>query len=62
MDRKHWEERQNCGHAHKSIAAAGACGARHYAAKYVRGTWQANAAWHGYTIHDQDGRRVGGEQ
>jgi len=53
-----WEERRNCGHAHRTIEAAEACGAKHYASRYVRGSWTANAAWHGYTIHDQDGHRV----
>lgn len=53
-----YEERRNCGHAHRTIEAAEACGAKHYANRYVRGSWTANAAWHGYTIHDQDGHRV----
>lgn len=54
----YWEERKNCGHLHKTIDAALLCGAKHYAAKYVNGSWQASAAWHGYTVHDQDGRRA----
>ena len=58
-DYERWEERKNCGHAHRTEAAALACGEKHYAAKYVRGSWQASADWHGYTVHDQDGRRVG---
>jgi len=52
------EERKHCGHAHRTVEAAYRCGSRHYASKYVRGSWQANAAWHGYTVHDQDQRRV----
>lgn len=55
---RQYEEREHCGHAHRTIAAAEACGARHYASRYVRGSWTANAAWHGYTVHTQDGRRV----
>lgn len=58
QDYKRWEERQNCGHAHKSPAAAEACGKKHYTAKYVNGSWQACAAWHGYTVHDEIGQRV----
>jgi len=60
MDREHWEERRNCGHKHKSVDAAEACGKRHYGAhinKYTH-SWEANADWHGYTVHDQHGRRV----
>lgn len=59
-DRRYWEERRNCGHLHKTIKTAEACGARNYNAKYVNGAWRASAAWHGYTVHDQDGRRVEG--
>lgn len=58
MDYDLWEERQNCGHLHKTIKAAEACGKKNYDAKYVNGSWQASAAWHGYTVHDQDGRRT----
>ncbi len=57
-DYQRWEERKNCGHAHKTPGAALECGKKHYAAKYVNGSWQARAAWHGYKIHDQHGRRV----
>jgi hypothetical protein len=55
---KRWEEVKNCGHAHKTVEAAEQCGAKHYAAKYVNGSWQASAAWHGYCVHNQDGERV----
>jgi len=53
-----YEEREHCGHAHKTMHAAETCGERHYASCYVRGSWQANAAWHGYRVHDQNGSRV----
>lgn len=56
-----WEERRNCGHAHQTVAAAEKCGERLYNSRYVRGSWQANADWHGYTIHDQTERRARGE-
>jgi len=58
MDYKRWEEHRNCGHAHKTIEAAERCGEKNYGAKYVNGSWQANAAWHGYRVHNQDGERV----
>ena len=58
-DYKRWEERKNCGHRHRTAAAAEKCGAKHYDAKYVNGSWQASAAWHGYRVHNQDGERVG---
>ena len=60
MDYKRWEERVNCGHAHKTVAAAEACGAKHYDSRYVNGSWQASARWHGYTVHNQNGERVNG--
>lgn len=53
-----WEEREHCGHAHKTIEAAEACGAKHYNSRWVNGSWTACAAWNGYTIHNQDGERV----
>lgn len=53
-----WEERKNCGHHHRSIDAAQKCGEKHYAAKFINGSWQASAAWHGYRIHDAEGRRI----
>lgn len=58
-DYKRWEERRNCGHAHRSIGAAEKCGAKHYNSRYENGTWTASAAWHGYTVHNQNGERVG---
>lgn len=58
QDYQYWEERRNCGHLHRTIKAAEECGKKHYDAKYVNGSWQANADWHGYTVHDQDERRV----
>src|SRR5215472_19129965 len=57
-DYRYWEERRTCGHLHKSYAAAQKCGAAHYDAHYVRGSWQANADWHGYSVHNQDGERI----
>ena len=57
-DYRYWEERIHCGHAHKTYAAAEKCGAAHYNARYVHGSWQANADWHGYKIHNQEGERV----
>lgn len=41
-----------CGHKHKTLTAAEVCGTRLYAAKTVRGNWQANARWHDYYIID----------
>lgn len=58
MDYRRWEERRNCGHLHKTPEAALACGERNYNARYVRGSWTASAAWHGYKVHNQDGERV----
>src|SRR5881394_1116761 len=57
-DNRYWEERRDCGHLHKSIAAAEACGKSHYGARYVNGSFRANADWHGYRIHNQHGERV----
>ena len=57
-DRERWAERRNCGHLHKTVEAAEACGKRQYAQKWINGSWRASAAWHGYTVHDQDLRRV----
>jgi hypothetical protein len=54
-----FEARKHCGHAHRTIEAAEACGAKHYDSHYdAHGSWTANADWHGYTIHNQDGERV----
>jgi hypothetical protein len=57
-DYQRWEERRNCGHLHKSYEAAERCGTKLYNARYVHGSWQASAAWHGWLIHNQDGERV----
>ena len=57
-DYRRYEERRNCGHAHRDVTAAEICGSRLYGARYVRGAWQANADWHGYTIHNQDSEPV----
>lgn len=57
-DYKSWEERMNCGHTHKTFEAALACGKKNYAEKWVNGSWQASAAWHGYTVHNQNGERI----
>jgi hypothetical protein len=59
-DYTRWEERMNCGHAHKTEEAARKCGEKNYDAKYVNGSWQASAAWHGYTVHNQNGERLTG--
>jgi hypothetical protein len=58
MDYSRWEERKNCGHAHKTIEAAKRCGAKLYNSRYEGGSWTASAAWHGYKVHDQFERRV----
>jgi len=55
---RRYEESRDCGHLHKSYEAAQRCAAKLYKARYVRGTWQANAAWHDYRVHNQDGERV----
>ena len=57
-DRKRFEERRNCGHAHKTLEAAERCGATHYGAHYTNGSWQACADWYGYTIHNQNEERA----
>lgn len=51
MDGRCMEVRRDCGHRHLTVEAAERCGEMHYASRYVRGSWQANADWHGYTIH-----------
>ena len=56
--RRYWEARRECGHKHKTYAAADACGKKRADAKYVCGSWQANADWYYYKIHNQDGERV----
>lgn len=54
-----YEERRSCGHLHRTIKAARACGAKLYDAHYVNGSnWEANADWCNYTVHNQDGERV----
>jgi hypothetical protein len=60
VDYRRWEERRNCGHLHRTVDAAEACGAKHYASHIneLTHSWEANADWHGYTVHDQDGKRV----
>lgn len=57
-DYRRYEERVNCGHKHRTVQAAESCGARQYNARYVHGSWRANADWHGYTVHNQDGEPV----
>lgn len=52
---KYYETSIECGHKHRTIGAAEACGEKHYDAGYRNGSWTANAAWHGYTVHDQNG-------
>jgi hypothetical protein len=48
-----------CGHKHKSLATAHACGRRLYRSRYVRGSWTAVARWHGYyVVHNETGHRV----
>ena len=41
-----------CGHAHKTLAAAVACGKKLYASRYVHGSWTANAHWHDWYVVD----------
>lgn len=48
-----------CEHKHKTVKTACKCGEKLYASKYVRGSWQANAAWHDwYVIDNVTGRKV----
>lgn len=72
-DRKYWEERANCGHAHKTIANAEACMAK-LTRRYcnhgrVAGTpcsqclgyaqsHSTSARWYGATVHNQDSERI----
>ena len=57
-DYRRMEEARDCGHLHRTPEAASDCGERLYNARYVRGSWTANAAWHGYAVHNQDGERL----
>lgn len=73
-DYKKWEEREHCGHAHKSIRAAEACMAK-LTRRYcnhgrVAGTacgqclgyaqsQSTSARWYNAIIHNQDSERVG---
>jgi hypothetical protein len=54
----YWEEKVNCGHAHRTIEAAERCGAKHYDSRYENGSWTASQRWHGYRVHDNMERRV----
>jgi len=50
---------RECGHAHRSIKAAVACGDKHYDAHYgATGSWNANADWHNFKIIDQSGDKL----
>ena len=73
MDRKRWEERATCGHAHKNIEAARACLAKKQRSycnhgrpagatcKHCYGCAKSDttsALWYNGAIHNQDGERV----
>ena len=45
-----------CGHNHRTPEAAEKCGTRLYAAKTVRGSWQACATWHGWYVLSSNAR------
>ena len=53
---------RTCGHAHKSWQAAERCGDKLYAAKTVRGNWQACATWHGWYVLSSAAREEKAEQ
>ncbi len=70
---EHYEEKENCGHAHKTRAAARECLAKkqRYYCDHGRvtgttcsqctgfaGQHRTSAAWFNGTVHDQYGRRV----
>jgi hypothetical protein len=57
-NREFWEERAECGHLHKTIAAADACGKKLRGEHWEGGRWTCSAQWYNYTIHDEDGRKV----
>ena len=73
-DRKRWEERTNCGHAHRTMEAAEKCKARltrmycqhgriagtpcHHCLGYAQAQ-NCSATWYNATIHNQDGERPG---
>jgi hypothetical protein len=57
-DYKYWEERRTCGHKHKTVEAARKCGLKLVNSNYVNGSWQCNADWYNFTIHNQDGERI----
>jgi hypothetical protein len=45
----------DCGHKHRTVAAAKQCGEKLYGAGYLKkgnGSWQANATWHDYYVID----------
>ena len=48
----------DCGHRHRTLDAAKSCGAKLYGARYVNGSWQANAKWHDYYVIDETGHKV----
>jgi hypothetical protein len=59
-DYKRWEERANCGHAHRTIEAAEKCLETHIGMhRSLSGGMECSALWYNGTIHDQDGQRVG---
>ena len=55
MDYQRWEERENCGHAHRTIEAAEACKGR-LTKRNKRG--ECSARWYNATIHNQSGERA----
>lgn len=73
LDYKRWEEKANCGHKHRTIAAAQKCLSRKQQSfcnhgrvagtpcKYCNGYAQSNstsAIWYNGRIHNQNGERV----
>jgi hypothetical protein len=56
---KRWDERDHCGHAHKTTKAAQKCGAKHIGAHYyVGGLWHCITPWYDFKIHNELGERV----
>jgi hypothetical protein len=49
---------RTCGHQHRTVQAACACGRKLYGAAYRKSVWSANAAWHSWYIIGPNGNRA----
>lgn len=55
---RRFEERENCGHLHKTIRAAEECLKKHLGGHVVNGNYQWLVQWQNGRIHNQDVERV----